>query len=273
MSIWHSLYLSCADATPRETIVETLKQALSTQGYTLYNPFGIMPGMTYPQTVRLFVAPQAGNWIRILGEPDMTLLPTLSQHGALLSTRLAGDTAEINVYQHGAEADVVTVLASYLPADKSPDDLAQMLQSDTFNLPRIGSDQPQMMAVPLDALPEDVQQMAQGISAKHADKLFGKMTRKLVGGGEEAEAARALLQNRAADWNSPGGGRIRALMELLQMPLHWREPDFSTLRDAYQLHSRHQRKPDMNLLPGDAEAMAAVPNALEYVPVYGGRKA
>jgi hypothetical protein len=45
------------------------------------------------------------------------------------------------------------------------------------------------------------------------------------------------------------------------------------LRDSYQLHARRQRKPDARLYPGDEEAMTRVPDALDYIPVYGGKNA
>ena len=56
------------------------------------------------------------------------------------------------------------------------------------------------------------------------------------------------------------------------MPSDWHAPDFTTLRDAYQVAERRQRRPNAGLYPGDAEALAAVPDALAYTPVYGGSR-
>ncbi len=80
-----------------------------------------------------------------------------------------------------------------------------------------------------------------------------------------------MISGNGPNWNSPGGRRLHALMRCLTVPDHWREPDFGVLRDAYQLHSRQQRKPDARLYPGDDATMNRVPDALDYVPVYGGR--
>ena len=51
----------------------------------------------------------------------------------------------------------------------------------------------------------------------------------------------------------------------------WGNPDFVPLRDAYQVLSRLKRRPNATLYAGDQEAMDAVPNALEYRPVYAGK--
>jgi hypothetical protein len=57
----------------------------------------------------------------------------------------------------------------------------------------------------------------------------------------------------------------------LTIPSDWQEPDFVTLRDAYQLHERRRRNPNAPLYPGDAEAMEAVSDALDYIVLYAGK--
>ena len=59
-------------------------------------------------------------------------------------------------------------------------------------------------------------------------------------------------------------------MDCLRIP-NWRDPDFVTLRDAYALHERRRRSPKATLYPGDAETLAAVPDALAYTPIYAGK--
>jgi hypothetical protein len=125
----------------------------------------------------------------------------------------------------------------------------------------------------LDALPDDVRAMAENLNPKQIDRMFGKWMKRVSKrlAGDEA-GARALLRGDAVDWNSDGGRQIQALMACLDIPPDsWRYPDFTTVRDAYQLHLRRKRRPDARLLPGDAEAMQAVPDALDYTPVYMGK--
>ena len=100
-------------------------------------------------------------------------------------------------------------------------------------------------------------------------RLTGNLLKKADSDERTAASARELIQ--PPDWNSPGARRLHALVGCLTLPPNWRDPDFVTLRDAYQLHARRQRKPDARLYPGDEEIMARVPNALDYIPVYGGR--
>lgn len=258
---WHSLYLSCDD---RQAVVETLKQTLRQYRYELFDPFGLLPGRAYPQAVRLFVAPGEAGWVRVIGEPDLRQLGALSRLGVCLSLGLEGDEALIDVYAQGEQADPLKALAPHLQPDKTPDHLQGAL-SQAFP-----SDPAKQDGLPLDALPDEVQSMARNVSMKHAQKMFNRLAGKLMKGGDE-EAARGLLSGHAPDWNSAGGQRIRALMACLTVPGSWREPDFVTLRDAYQLHTRRRRNPNAMLYPGDTEAMAKVPNALDYVPVYGGK--
>ena len=42
------------------------------------------------------------------------------------------------------------------------------------------------------------------------------------------------------------------------------------MRDAYQVHRLRQRAPRLMLMPGDKETLDAVPDALDYTPVYLG---
>lgn len=259
---WHSLYLSCAD---REALVETLQQSLKHLEYTLYDPFGILPGRAYPLAVRVFAAPPANGWIRIIGAVDPRQFLRLSELGLCLSLALDGAEAVIEVYADGQPAaDRVQALTPYLRENAAAHDLEQVL-SQVYT-----ATQDKQEGLPLDMLPDDVQQMADNISMKQAQKMFNRLSGRLLKGADE-DAARQLLSGNAPDWQSAGGQRIRALMAYLTVPQNWHEPDFVTLRDAYQLHNRRRRNPNAMLYPGDAEAMAKVPNALQYVPVYGGK--
>jgi len=271
---WTSLYFPCEDSTALAT---ALQESLTALGYTLYNPFGILPGKAYPQSVRLFVAPPVNGWTRVIGEPDARQLPLISITCLCLSATLNGKEARIEVYVDGEQAEPETALVPYLRDGRSESDLHKALYSASLNLVETEETrQPQMLVVPVDDLPEDVRDMAGQVNPAQAQKLFerlsGSLMKKVSPGGNVADEAQAMLAGGSApDWNSAGGQRIRALMACLSVPDDWREPDFVTLRDAYQLHARRQRKPDARLYPGDAEAMQSVPDALDYTPVYGGR--
>jgi hypothetical protein len=105
---------------------------------------------------------------------------------------------------------------------------------------------------------------------KMFDLLSAGLTQRSGNMGNET-AVQNLLQGDRPDWNSAGGVQIRALMDCLTVPPGWQMPDFVTLRDAFQLHERRRRNPNATLYPGDSEAMAAVPDALDYIAVYAGK--
>ncbi len=246
MTSWCSLYLPC-DAKP---VIDSLTAALAALGYQAFNPFGLIPGKSYPQAVRLFVAPARQTWTRVIGTPDPALLPPLSLIAPCLWLELDGSDAHITAYQNGAE----------------------VAPEAAFTLDPACLDQPvapteaggQIGGVPLDALPDDVQALAQTIDLRQAGKLFDKMNASVAQkvSGDSGD----LL--RQPDWNSAGGRRLRAWLTCLGLD---QQPDFVTLRDAYALHERRRRSPNATLYPGDAELLAAVPDALTYTPVYAGK--
>lgn len=257
MTCWHSLYLPYAD-----NVVEPLARALAALGYERYTPFGLIPGKAYPQSVRLFVAPSRGGWTRIVGSPDLALLPSLSELAPCLLIELDGAEATITAFADGEPAPVVDAFARYA---QSPNCLDQALNGALI-VDAAGSSN--LGGVALDALPGDVQALAQNVDLKQAGKLFERMNATISQkAGGDALAADLLKQ---PDWSSVGGARIRALMTCLGIP-NWQTPDFVTLRDAYALHERRRRSPNARLYPGDADALDAVPDALDYTPVYGGK--
>ncbi len=264
---WNNLYCRCDAAS---TVADTLRTALTAAGYTLYNPFGLIPGRSYPQSVRLFVAPAAAGWVRVIGELPDALLPPLSPVGLCLRLALAGSAADVTIYADGQPAEADT-LRPYLRGGWTLERLRRAMAGEDAAPP----DRTPVPDIPVDTLPPDVQALAGRVDPAQANKLFARLSGQMlerVGGGDEAEAARALLAGDGVpDWNSPGGRRIRVLLDALGLPDDWRKPDFTALRDAYQLHERRRRLPDARLYPGDAETMARVPDALDYQVVYGGR--
>jgi len=263
MAAWHSLYWPAAEP---EAVAASLRASALALGYTVFDPFGLIPGRAYPHAIRLFVGPQVGGWLRVVGEADARQLPELARLGPGLALGLDGGSASIAFWADGAPAGP-DALAAYLRPGFSADDLERILAAADAGSRRAES-------LPLDALPGDIQQMAAGVDLKQARSMFTRLTGSTLGkagGGSSADQARALLAaGEPPDWTSGGGARISRLMGCFTVPHDWRAPDFTTLRDAYQLHLRRQRRPNADLYPGDAEAMVAVPNALDYLPVYAG---
>jgi hypothetical protein len=266
-SSFHSLYLPSVD---RDTLIATLRESLSSLGYTAFDPFALIPGKSYAQAVRLFVSPVVDSWLRVTGELDENLLPMISQNVLCLSISLSSADATIAVYADGARVEdpnaIVNALVPHLNSRSSADELRSILTENTANL-RIHKDE----SLPIDALSGDLQSLAGQVDMKQANSMFARLSGQLMkkAGGDKNEAADLLKSG--ADWDSAGGRRIRALMTCLTVPDNWRTPDFVSLRDAYQLHIRRQRLPNARLYPGDAETMAQVPNALDFTPIYAGR--
>lgn len=277
-TLWNSLYCPSEDVG---AIAHALQDSLISLGYQPYNPFGIVPGKSYAQTVRLFVAPPNGGWTRIIGAPDEGQFAALSKITACLYIQLNGTEATIAAYANGTGADVTDTFAAYLREGVTIDQVSQLLTVAANDEPLPGNVIPFSLyeapttqtTLPFTVLPDDVQSLAGKVDKGAAEKMFNRLTgtlMKKVGG--DADGARALIAGEGSpDWNSNDGQRIQALMNLLNLPRQWREPDFVALRDAYALHERRRRNPNAHLYPGDETTMAKVPDALTYLPVYGGR--
>jgi hypothetical protein len=272
MTIWYSLYLPFDDNATRDlsgshaspSIAETLKAELVAHGYTLFDPFAVLPGKSYPQAVRLFVAPVDDGWMRVIGAIDPAvrplLLSPLSEFAPCLLVELDGAEAHIEAYMEGEPAPPQIAFMTYA---REHDCIRLALESlvESKGSPTVGG-------LPLDALPTNIQEMAGSIDSKQAEALFARMSGTLAQKTGGSAEARDML--RQPDWNSVGGARISALMKCLRIT-GWRAPDFVTLRDAYALHIRRRRSPNATLYPGDSETLTAVPNALDYTPIYAGK--
>lgn len=266
---WHSLFLTSAE----DADAAQIREKVTNLHYTLYDPFGLIPGRAYTHSVRCFVAPTYSGWTRLLFEaPVPALIPTLSEHGPALMVSMDENGLDVRVYEHGREAaDPAEAMAAVVRPGKTTDDLRSALNAQQITVidPEQKDD-----ALPLDVLPADMQSMAATLNPQQTSKMFEKIAGQfLKQNAEQSKAAREILQRKQINWNGPDGWRVRAIMDCLTIPEPWQTPDFVTLRNAYSLHKRRERKPDARLYPGDAEAMDAVPDALAYTPVYAGKDA
>lgn len=254
---WHSLFLSPNNEVDAPSALLPVLQA---EGYEAYDPFGSFGGHAYSEAVRLFIAPYetGAPWQRILLEvtqPDTAefIAQILSKSGLCISAWLEKEIGDLRLYQDGQPANEAA-LAPY--------------QTKTPPTGYVEDKHAKVGDLAVSDMPEKIQELANQVKPKQAEKLFNKMTRRVFG-NPDADAARALLQD-APDWHSEPGQRISSIMASLGLSA-WREPDFATLRAAYTLHARLKRRPNATLLPGDDTALNAVPNALDYTPFYMGK--
>ncbi|MGQ9910173.1 MAG: hypothetical protein ACUVS2_15210 [Candidatus Flexifilum sp.] len=281
---WNMLYAAADDQT---AVVDALVRALTMSGYQIYDAYGSAFPPAFARAVRSFVAPSIGGWTRIVGEIDSGVLPLLSIDHPLIEARIAAGETEagvevsLTVWLDGSalDADAAAAAAAlgrgwlaFIAAG-----IARLNAPETA----ASADPPPQSAgpsgfVPREVLPGYARGLFDDLNPEQAGSLFNRMTASLADrfGRAQMDAARNLLQPRAIDWTAGRPAILAALLsELYGGSAAWRDPDFVTLRDAYQLHIRRRERPGAPLYPGDAEALAAVPDALAYVPVYAGRSA
>jgi hypothetical protein len=276
---WYRLFVPLADTS---LVAAALRSPLETQGYVPFDPFpggaGTPPGLT--AMVRLFVAPPQEGWVCVFGEYPVDLLPDFSRGVGVpvIYGWLTDENGGFALFRDGARSDDPAAFEAYLRPGQPPDILPRAFAGQ-IKVEALTSDQPPVAVVGADALPPELQQLAldQGADPVKASKMFEKMSGKLfkrLGGpsADEQKQAQAMFMGGQDVWNSLNGQRVRAIASVLNLPSNWRVPSLQTLRDAYQVHRLRQRSPRLSLMPGDKEAMAAVPNALDYTLVYLGRK-
>ncbi len=269
---WHSLWVPDREA---RQVADALRTALEAAGYRSYDPFPGGGGLSFGWKVRArhFVAPAAAGWTRVLGVPDTAVLPVLcvALETALLYAWLVGEAWELTAWTPAGEERGAEALAAWLRPGRSTDDLRRAMAGQ-MPVPAVDAG-PQVMAVPL---PPDVAAMAESVDARQAEKMMARLSKsvfgKLGGQGDSAQAdARAMLAG-AVDWNGEHGRRLRAAVACLTIPEGWRSPTYAELADAYQVARARRQSPGGAGLPGDDAALARVPDALDYLPVYAGKR-
>lgn len=280
MSRWNSLYFplispNSTHDTPAiteraEAIVTALQDLLSAAPYTPYDPFGLFPDKSYPQAVKVFVAPVKTDetWLKIVAAADSAALEVVagrlsSAASICLYAVLDGTRGDITAYQNGAEADFLETMSSYAQPDG--DALRRAFAITAAPNAKRKDDNP----LPMTALPADVRSMAGTLNQRQVNNMYARMSRHLMS-KEQRAAAQSLLVANAPDWESAGGAKLRAVMACLGLSDGWMQPDYVVLRDAYQAHARRKRNPNAHLLPGSEEAMQSVPDALDYRPFFAG---
>lgn len=270
---WHSLFLPLDD---QARVAEALAAVLAARGFTRYDPFPGGSGLAFgwKARARYFVAPPRAGWTRILGacEPDVLTALVGALGVNLLYVWLDEEGGGVCAWTTGGCDHDADTLAGWLPPDASPKDLRLAMEGDVLAPPLEGAG-PGVLAVPL---PPELQEMAGEVDEREAEKLMDRLTRSVFGklgeAGQQARADALGIVGAGAAWNSEAGRRVRAVMSCLSVPEGWRDPAFEALSGAYQVARARQHDPAGGRLPGDDAALAAVPDALEYMPVYAGRR-
>jgi len=280
---WSSLFLPAHDSP---AVAGALREILEARGYAPYDPFpggtGTPPG--WSDLVRLFVAPPCEGWVRVIGEPLETALPELSRRLGLpvIHGWLGEQDGGFALVDGETRHTDPVVFERYLRPGEPFDRLRRAWHGELPVEP-LASDQPPVAVIGADNLPPDIRQLAEekGVDSRRVGNLFERLSGSLFGklareggadAGDEQEQARALVMGGGRDiWNSLPGQRVRAVAGVLALPATWRAPGWDAVREAYHVHRLRERAPRMPLMPGDKEAMDAVPDALSYLPVYMGK--
>ncbi len=268
--LWQTfLFVGPSQTTP---LADSVGQRLKENGYKAYDPFpgGLGSPIGKVSRLRMFLAPTLGNWTRLLIGPndDMPLeqVKAIAQAvGMDVVWPQLLDEQHFSIGYIGQDGTIDTTWEPLRPWLNSG-----LVLKDLHAV----ANRPFVSKTTSSTLPPDVQALAsaKGVEMRHVDKMMGKMTRRLFGKDQEADALQqaqaGLASQVAVDWNIPSGQQLVAVMGCLDMAEdYWRLPTWDTLTAAYQV-ARQRQRGQGDLLPTDAAALAAVPNALDYTLLY-----
>lgn len=250
-----------------------LKSRLQESGYAFYDPFpgGAGTPVGLQQRIRSFLSPPHNNWVRLLFAPneqwpEETTHDVLSGLPVIRAAYVSAEQFEIGTIVAGMSGLAPFLRAGLTEADLEKATAATPAPSAVTNTPD---------------LPPELQKFAQeqGVDAQHVDKFVQKMAGsvfKKMGSEQTAQAqAKSAMAGAAkqpeVEWSSPAGQALQRVMACLSVPEKWWQPDWKTISAAYQTARQVQRDPKSLMLPGDKQALAALPNALEFTPLYMGK--
>lgn len=268
------LLFKTADA---EHLKTSLRNALQNAGYSFYDPFpgGTGTPMGLQNRVRSFIAPPDAGWVRMLFAPNEMWQENEVLAGLNLPVikivYFSPEQFEIGAYQPNTGATGIPALVTFLRTGLTENDLRQAMNIASGSASDSASNE----------LTPELQKFAeeQGVDAQQVDKLMQKMAgsvfQKMGDKGAQAEAKSAIIgaaKQATVDWNSAAGQAVKAMLGCLTVPENWTQPDWKTLTAAYQVARQLQRDPKALMLPGDKDALKALPHALEFNPLYIGKK-
>lgn len=254
---WISLYVPEAEPA---SLADTVKSALASAGAHQYDPFGTMPGLSYPRAVKLFVAPKMGDWVRLIVSPDCVLEPVVtaaSLDAPLAAGFISGDLIPTLTFYRGGQLVDAPAISPYVT---DVEGFVEQLRHPKTGASGVGG-------VSSGALPSDLRAMSGGLPTKQVERMMNSMTGAIAKG--DRAGAQAALQS--VDWESGAGEWMRTALAYLGLR-DAVQPDYATVSTAYRTAKRLARNPNVTLYPGDAEARSAVPDVLDYLPVFYGWK-
>lgn len=254
---WISLYVPGAEPTSLAALVES---ALTSAGAQKYDPFGTMPGLSFPRAVKLFIAPKAADWTRLIVSPDCVLEPVVtaaSLDAPLAAGFISSDLVPALTFYRGGQLIDAPAISAYVTDAGGFAAHLKQLKTGASSIGGVSSG----------VLPADLRAMSGSLPTRQVERMMNSMT-GAISKGDRAGAQAAL---QSVDWESGAGQWMRTALSYLGLN-NAVQPDYTTVSTAYRTAKRLARNPNATLYPGDAEARSAVPDALDYLPVFYGWK-
>jgi hypothetical protein len=275
-------YLTLVQSEDAPAVARALRSSLEALGFQPYDPFpgGSSPPALWEQTVKAFVEPARDGWVRVLGKLRAEALSSASAmlDTPLLHLWLTGEMWGYLLFVEGADAMDEEALGSLLRPGRSLDDLRRAMAGELGTVPL---DPVSWVEGEDGALPDEVKRLAEGRGVdtskaqrmidRWADGLFSRLDKESGGQATPMRAqADHALEAAPCLWSTPAGQRMRAFAACLALPPEWHSPTLDEVRGAYMVARRKAHRPGAALLPGEETALARLPNAVSYLPLYFG---
>lgn len=240
---------------PDPNAADLVIDAYASLGYAAYDPFpgGSGTPIGYNALIRQFASPPDEGWITVYGDPNPALLPELQPHTTFYHALLTANEARLDYY----------VLNELLPQP-----IAVIPGSGTTTS-AAGSSEISALAEQYKVDSSQVQSMFDRL----AGGLFRNMEKRSGGtAGAMKDQAQALLQGaERVSWTWAHARTLLGHLTAATIPERFARYSIDQIRDAYQVARRLHRAPSAQLDANERAAIEALPNALDYRPVYVGK--
>lgn len=266
--MWQRLFIQ---TPPTESAAISVKSWLASQAYVAYDPFagGLGAPIKLKDRLKMFLSPPLQGWSMLILSPQDTLPPE-----ALTAIGTTQPILNLLIYPDGLEIQAKTPASELVDGPAAlhllwpdADKISAMWQAVQASSTEAGHEPPTMDNAIRNIVAGE-QGGSQGwLTKKMTNRFLKQATQGLDENPENMrEQAQAMFKDAPVEvsWSREDIGALVALLATVDFPQGWHLPHWKTLNAAYTVARQHAYRPNAPMLPGDQQALDAVPHALDF---------
>jgi hypothetical protein len=253
----------------QNAVVASLTQWIEAQNYVAYDPFagGLGAPIKLKDRLKLFAAPPLEGWSSLVIAADNPL-----EQSAMM---VLSDLAPVVVFHIFADSPPDISVYRDHQFYQAPDGLVPLLKSDYSRDQLYAAWEAMGSADVTRSLDDDV--AASGPVKWLVNRMTRRYVKEMEADGADIAAVKAAAQsalNQSADeidFQRPDIRALQAITNCLNLPEDWGFPTWRMLNKAYSVARQRDYRANAITVPGDDDLLQAIPNALNYRPLFYAR--